>query len=98
MLTILLIRLRHKPDGAQQMRRFSAETANPSVSQMPPNCWVSEICDAVVLGLPLKQVAEQRAGQTGSGASRILNPVLFHNIIAFAFSARGFCAIRSSAF
>src|SRR5690348_16121589 len=48
-MCVHIVRLRHKPDGAQQIRRFSAETANPSVSQMPPNCWVSEICDAVVI-------------------------------------------------
>src|SRR5947209_10013398 len=44
-----LIRLRHKSNGLQHMRRFPAKVANPSIPQTPRHCWVSEICDAVVI-------------------------------------------------
>src|SRR5690242_10703075 len=46
-----LVRLRHKSNDPQHMRRFPAKVANPSIPQMPRHCWVSGICDAVVLVL-----------------------------------------------
>ena len=32
------------------MRRFPAKSAVPSICQTPHHCWVSTICDAVVVG------------------------------------------------